>query len=368
MNRRTIASVLALLAATGTAADGGVADMEVKREGNRVYIDGLQDVSWGCGKRLNSSFGAMWANFKALGADISYGYLMGASSCAFRLQVSQPTWCPSSPHAFLGFNCIDRIFYAIPYKFESLGPIKPDDEAAMAKLWAEIVKRIDRGIPVTYAEEENSLLVGYEDSGAKFLYREYCADKPGYKTLDAWPFAFDVLVADPKEMPSKKQVAVRALEHALVMAKADRAPNSEGDGYYATGLNAFELWIKGLRDFEAVEALEGDAASANMLGSAHTYYCLIDARAAAAVFLKEMAPAFEGKARKHLEKAAALYDEMVSKVLAPDSTEIAPMPWWLKEGEKWTRETRERQAKVLEKALKLERKALKEIEAALAAG
>ena len=46
---------------------------------------------------------------------------------------------------------------------------------------------------------------------------------------------------------------------------------------------------------------------------------------------------------------------------------LEPMPWFLKKGETWTAEQRRAQAEILERVVPLERRALEEIEAALAA-
>lgn len=109
-----------------------------------------------------------------------------------------------------------------------------------------------------------------------------------------------------------------------------------------------------------------------MQGNFWIYESLVDARIAAAAYLRQAAKEFEGqigkKAAEHLLKAAEAYTEMVEKVLARKCPlEIAPPPPDAKSDPNWTPAMRAEEAAVLEKALELERGAVAEIQAALAA-
>ncbi len=77
---------------------------------------------------------------------------------------------------------------------------------------------------------------------------------------------------------------------------------------------------------------------------------------------------FDHDVTGHLERAAELYGSLAEDVLARRCvTEIAPMRWSLGEGESWTAELRHEQADLLDEALVLERRAVGELEQALAA-
>ena len=91
------------LAATG----GGPVKTAVTREGGRVLIENVP-----LPRGLNSVLACLAAALQANGEDVTYEYLMGISSRAFRLQVS---WCPSAPHSHCGFNTFEPALRAAGY-------------------------------------------------------------------------------------------------------------------------------------------------------------------------------------------------------------------------------------------------------------
>ena len=201
---RMLVPVLMAAALAATAGKECEAKMPVKRDGNQVYIDGLQQESWGCGGKECSFFGAMEAGLKSMGKSYSYEYLMGISGQAFRLQVSQPKgWCPSSPHACLGVDTGAIGLKALGMWFDTIAAVKPDDPAVMAAMKKAVVASIDAGTVLFPGEEESSLIVGYVDGGEKFLYRKYCAGKPGYEVVEQWPWSMEVLVKKGEPKPRR---------------------------------------------------------------------------------------------------------------------------------------------------------------------
>jgi hypothetical protein len=106
-----------------------------------------------------------------------------------------------------------------------------------------------------------------------------------------------------------------------------------------------------------------------MMGNSWIYTTLYEYRDNAAGYLRTITPEFKDDAADHLRKAADLYERMAQKVLSDDGKrvlEIAPTPWFLKPGEKWTAATRKEERRRLEEAYPLERQAVAEIEQALA--
>ena len=103
-----------------------------------------------------------------------------------------------------------------------------------------------------------------------------------------------------------------------------------------------------------------------MHANAHCYYSLVDARGAAAAYLRSIAAEFSGEAGERLARAAQQYEQIDEILHRRRPTEIAPMPWALGEGEVWTQAQREAQAELLEEALAVERAAVSELERALA--
>ena len=102
-----------------------------------------------------------------------------------------------------------------------------------------------------------------------------------------------------------------------------------------------------------------------MLANGHCYYSLKDARLCAAAYLKLIAPEVSPKARPHLLDAAEHYEQLRALMDKRCPTELAPMPWMLKQGQSWTQEMRQEQAAILEEALELDRQAVARIEKAL---
>ncbi|MCX7045272.1 MAG: hypothetical protein NTX50_07315 [Candidatus Sumerlaeota bacterium] len=101
------------------------------------------------------------------------------------------------------------------------------------------------------------------------------------------------------------------------------------------------------------------------LGNAFIYACLIDARAAAAIYLKDVAGEFKPAAAWHLMKAAGAFDKLQTTLCAQRS--LAPFPWRMKKPEEWTPEMRLRQVDLLKEAKALDAQAILEIETALKA-
>jgi hypothetical protein len=92
------------------------------------------------------------------------------------------------------------------------------------------------------------------------------------------------------------------------------------------------------------------------------------ARASAAIHLRAVAGEFSAEAAAHLLKAADLYEKEQRDVLSKKCpTDIAPMPWFLKEGKTWLADLRHEQAAILKEALEADKQAVAEIESALAA-
>ena len=259
---------------------------------------------------------------------------------------------------------------ALPYEVISLS-VKRANTEGVERVWQEVMASIHRGIPVLMSSEETGLIVGYDLASKTFLCRPYVAPKEGYFPVDSdvrwakWPWAFEILVPG-SERPPRESLIRQSLQRAVMLANTERFP-SDGEAYYASGFAAYEVWIQGLRDEARYEEMDQDALFGVMLANGHCYYSLVDTRASAATYLKSIAAEFEEEGAAYLRAAAALCQEMVAECLTKRCpTEIAPMLWMLKEGERWTQEGRNTQAQILEDALQLERKAIAEIETVVA--
>ena len=324
-------------------------------------IDGLEAARWGAGQKENSVIGALEAALRAMGEEVPYEFLMGISGGAFRLQMQQPNWCPSAPHANCGFRLYDTLAAALPWE---LAPVDGEQGPADGRPRAPqaLLESIDHGVPGFYSKEEESLVVGYEQEGERVLLRPYAARAEGYTPvavadlLSSWG-GFEVLRRKPSP-PERRATLVHSLEIAVELAHASAF------GKYASGFAAYEFWIAGLRDASRFE--EPKQLPQEMHANAHCYYSLVDARGAAAAYLRSIAAEFSGEAGERLARAAQKYEQIDEILHRRRPTEIAPMPWALGEGEVWTQAQREAQAELLEEALAVERAAVSELERALA--
>ncbi len=341
----------------------------VLRDGNRVRLAGFDRLTWPDNQE-NSTMRTLAVALRAVGEDVSYDYLMGSSGLAFRVQFYQPEWCPSSPHAACGRNCIGDGWAATDYEAVAHG-CKPDDAEGVGRVRAAVVAEIDAGRPVIYSDIEDGLIVGYESGGQVLIgrtYFEFGPDKPGVHPVEKWPpFAF-VTLRKKAQPADRRAVAVAALRRAVEMFRTPRYDVKKPGFFYASGSAAYQAWGRDLRDDARFADLNAKALADQQHHNAYIYFCLIDARTAAVTYLRSVGPLLGGQASVHAARAADLYQKLLDEVLTrPCPTEIAPMPWMLKPGQTWTPDLRRRQADKLDAALALDRQAIAELEQAVAA-
>ncbi len=339
-------------------------------EFSQKVIGGLEKVRWGAGQMENSVMGALAAAMQAIGENVTYEFLMGVSGAAFRLQIHGSGGCNApAPHAGIGFNCVEPALKSMGY--EAIGHNTHDpgikerwswmseDRAEEARKVREvIVESIDRGVPVMYSSEEESLIVGYADGGKELLLRPYAARRDGYQAMKRWPWSVGIL-KKKAEAPDRRQGIMRSLEIAREVANAERF------GPYASGFAAYKVWIADLLNESRYENQDSELVAGTMLGNGHCYYSLVDARASAAIYLRSIAPEFEKDIAVHLAKAAGLYQQIFEVLTKRCPTEIAPIPGMLKKGQSWTQDMRRFQADLLTEAAGVEREAIAEIGKAL---
>jgi hypothetical protein len=330
----------------------------VRRENGRVWLEGVK--GWFAGDRESSVHAAQAAAMEAVGEDVPYEYLLGVSGLAFRMQVSKGGLCPSSPHSFCGYECHVRSSQALPWKLK-LFEVKPDDAEGVARARQAIVESIDRGVPVQYGSEEDGIIVGYQKGGEEWICLHPMRDG-GTKTFveTNWPWGILVFAAPKDEHPARRELALGALKQAVEMAGAKEA------GGYHVGFAAWDAYIDRLR---ALQSADEETQRGDLMGNSWIYECLAQYRGAAALYLRDIAGEYESPAADHMLKAASLYERVSNEILRDQEhcvIAVAPAPWALKEGETWTNETRQGQIERLEAALPLERKAIQEIEQALA--
>lgn len=327
----------------------------VRRSDARVWIEGADRLcsanrEW----QENSVMRTLSVCMQAAGENASYEYLMGASGLAFRVQVHKDL-CPSSPHAYCGYNVKNDVFAAMPRKMTLLSP-KQEDKWESDKARRAITGSIDRGIPVTYGQIEDGVLWAYEDGGAKLLGRSYfdwhLDAEP--REMTEWPWGF--AVAGEKRAVDRRQVLIHSLELARKLWNTEKFED------YFSGTAAYEHWDEVLRDPRRYDDSGTIKDGDSLHGNGYIYLCLQDARKAAAAYLRMMGPE-AGKARPHLENAAAAYEKMLALLEANNTN--APMRHWLKDASEWSPQKRSAEAKALRQARKLDEQAQEELQLAL---
>ena len=333
---------------------------KVKRDGDRVVIENVPRPMG-----INSVLACYTSILRSQGEDVSYAYVMGVSSRAFRLQFSR---CPSAPHSFCGFNTFEPALKATGYE-ETVFPLavwepstRKQREATDAEVQAArkaVQESIDRGMPCLIDSEESSPIVGYEpisdDNKTGWIVRfGFIGPKeaPYSVTWDALPWELRVLHRTDGPVPPRRESVLWSLRTAVQNA---RRAKYEG---YAMGFAAYEYWIEEL----------GDPDNPGMqLGNAWCYESLADARQCATEYLRDVSALFGKGAAEALRSAseeyARVHEALTTGLDHPWS--VAPYPW--DDDGKWPQKKRNLQAERLEEALNHEREAIAEIEKALGA-
>jgi len=329
----------------------------LRRQGNRVCLQGVQ--GWFCGVKESSVHAAQEAVMRAMGEDVSYDDLLGVSGLAFRMQVHRQGLCPSSPHAFCGYHCVERSLEALPWEAKVF-EVKPEDAEGVRETRAAVVESIERGAPVQYGREEDGVIIGYDKGGEEWLCLHPLRDggeRPFVET--EWPWGILVFTQRKTRTTPTRELAAAALAQAVEMARL-----RECAGY----MLGFAAWEHYARVVAGLGQTGDEARRKAMQGNAWIYECLAQYRACAARYLTGVASLFDAAQASHINAAAALYDELASRVLTEPGrccVTVAPYPWALKPGQEWTEEMRLDQVRRLERGLTLERQAIAEIEKTL---
>jgi len=320
---------------------------KVHRDSDRVWLEGVCGWSWR--DKRSSIQAAQAAVVHACGEAVSYEYLVGVSGLAFRMQLSKEGFCPSSPHAFCGFQCVARSTQALPWNVRVYSG-KPEQTEHVREIRQAILASIDRGVPVQYGSEEDGIIVGHRKGGEEWLclhpMRE-AGTKMFVETTLGWGIA--VFTARKAELPDRRALAEAALEQAVEMAGT-----REAGGYLA----GFEAWEQYIARLGSLEDADDRAKREALLGNGWIFACLAQHRACAASCLREISGEFAGPAAESLEKAADLYERIATQVLTDQRQAFSG---W----DQWRGELRQEQIQRLQNALPLERQAIAEIEQAI---
>lgn len=332
--------------------------LKVNHEDDRVWLEGIE--GFGFEDYGSSVHGAQAKILEALGTPLSYEYLLGISGLAFRMQVFKDALCPSSPHSCCGYMCVSRSTTSNPWNIK-IYEVKSEDAEKVQELRDAVKESIDRGFPLQYGSIEDGIIIGYQKNGEEWL----CYDplrQNGKKIVIETEIPWGVLefVSMKDSLPSKNELAVESLKQAVEMAR-----QKDADEYWL-GFRAWEEYIKYLQKLnENNELIKKD----DMMGNAWIYECLISYRLNAVNYLRGLSQGFYEDVELCLLNAADFYEKMVTEKLLDEQgcfTDFVPYPWMKNKEEAWTNKMREEEISRLQEALVWEKKAIAEIEKALA--
>lgn len=342
----------------------------------RVYIENVPHVSWDTG---NDTFVmALQAASEALGRPVSYSRLKGDSATAFRL-VFPENWQRFWPDALQGYDHTEAAFRSLGLRGASLrstGAV-PSADAGLREM---VYSSIEAGYPAPALRlmtwEDWGVILGYERDSERLLCRTPHDLSPDFSGNEYWPRMI-LTIHGELPRPAPLESARLALRIAVKLFEAARF-----EGLFC-GRNAYRYWIEGLRDAGLYTDLGepdpreyGDwivrvkMAEMNRMQSDRPYRyeyferlhvnawrlaSLIDARQAAAAYLRESTSLFEPPADQDLLTAADLYAQVgwrleKARPLAPSEWDVDTRPW--------TQTGRDRQADLLAEALELESRAV----------
>ncbi len=345
-------------------------DAKVKTDGTKTWIENVPSLAWG--KTGETTFcGALNAFAQSRGVRTDYATLMGDSGLAFRLrwwrvEGGGPGWCPSSPVG--EFNPWDeRAAKSIGYKVSYR--VHLDGKTDMSRYAGEVKVSIDDGRPalVYPTTFDVGLIYGYADDGKTVLVRDYFApDKELSIELSKTKGLLGFL--EPAGSPlDRREAATIALKAAVGDWRHGPEPidTGAGMGRYLFGDAAYAEWIENLRTAGKLE--EADQKKL-FQPSWWTFCVLADARMQASVYLRSIAPLFEGEAKAAIERAAEIYGQSAA-VLGPvfGAKDAFFGPWSGKSIADWTDAVRTREVAILVRSRELDAQAIAEIEKAIAA-
>jgi hypothetical protein len=339
---------------------------EVKREGTRVWIQGVPAIRWGVRKECTFC-GALEAALAVTSAPVRYNDLMGYSGLAFRVRWYRgdagDRWCPSSAVGEFPAE-IDAITQATGWPLRCVAHMG-EPASAMAPAVPQIVASIDAGKPVLgYPDNmDMAVIYGYEDGGKTLLWRDYSAPDSA-KTLTAEKLSGLLLfLGDHQPAPPAKDATLAALK--LLVANAGREPLAAAKGKYLYGDAALAAWLEALG---AAGAMDENSRSQLFMVNWWSFMALNDARAAAATFVRRSLRFASGDAQTALQQAQARYQEEADLLMRPFRTQDAFLgPWQKKTITDWSPEVRAREMQVLSDVRKLDVDAVQHVSQALAA-
>ena len=186
--------------------------MNVKREGGKVWLDGLRRHE----VRINQ-LGNLLACARYLGYEQTEAWLAGATAFAFALNVGEDL-CPSGPSAWADHKLLPLASNAgLQIKTFFGSNSQPDFAAKQKEAFAMVRRAIEAGMPVIGCEmktPEVYLVTGYDDAGY-YVFLDFEEDKIGklhHEKLGFLWFQFPSLGSSSDERTVIRKALATAIE------------------------------------------------------------------------------------------------------------------------------------------------------------
>ena len=268
-------------------------------------LQNIPELQWAKGECAFA--GAVVACLESLGQPVTYVFVMGASTAAFRL-LWDPRWRPSnSDLAVMGEEPVRRSFEALGYEYEF---VSCEGHATGGDvLRAQIMRSIQRGRPVIaeggIGPPVCCVVAGYEQDGSVLLARTFFSNSRGYERNPDWHGQCSRLVLIGERTPplARREVLRQALRRAIELAYT-REINGR-----ISGLAAYDAWADALLRDDDFPAGNLDILTQRChVSNSIVLPGLWDARRAASAFLESMTDV-DRVAASHLRAAARAYRE-----------------------------------------------------------
>ena len=287
----------------------------VKRENDKVYIEGVRKVSWDTGEMCEFA-SSLTSALNCLGEDVPYYYVMGTSGVAFRFTLNPGEWDfgnygvrniagdPNEP--------IRRAIKAAGYEFTICDKATKQEDAQ------RIMSSIDRGIPVlaypVVGPSDCCVISGYDEGGEVLLGWSTYQDIPddhniphdatGYFRKPGWHDNLSgyILLGAKKERPPLRAVYLDALKWAVHLLRTPEIRDNR------TGLVGLKLWAEEMTQEQYFPAGDGDVLGHRYVSAAINLTMLRD-HCHAEPFLRQAAEV-EPDFQPELSQAADCYSEV----------------------------------------------------------
>lgn len=329
-------------------------------------ITGTLPLGWG--NMHECTFcGALESALAATAHPADYITLMGTSALAFRMRwwvghLGYQMFCLSGPVGEMQQEHM-VLSQVTGWKLQPLtrfGIASP-----MVDQLSVIAQSIDAGLPVIayHPSLDCAVIHGYQDHGRTLLVRDYYGGPDGVSaTIDKIGPQITYLRDHQEGMPAT-DAAVQGIKLAVSQWMRDDGGPLNEKGQYLFGKSAYAGWI------DALSRAGGfDEADRKILFQVNwwTFSALIDARAAAANYLRAVMGILPESASQALKAAADIYDQAVRQMGDIfQKQELFTGPWTGKTFNDWTGELRLHEQKQLHELLALDEQAIGHIAQAL---